>query len=70
MRSLLLILLLANLLLFAWQFDVVRAMVVDARPPHPDQVSAEKLRIIRDTSTRPRRAPASPEPRATAPLSP
>lgn len=70
MRSLLLILLLANLLLFAWQFDVVRGLVVDVRPPaRPEQVNAERLRIIRDTSARTR--PASPaEPRATAPLTP
>ncbi len=69
MRSLLLILLLANLLLVAWQFDVVRAVVVDVGPPHPAQVNAERLRIIRDTSVRSRQ-PSSTESRPTAPLTP
>lgn len=50
MRSLLLILLLANLVLFAAQFDVVRDMARDRPTPRPDQVNAERLRLIRDTS--------------------
>lgn len=57
MRSLLLILLLANLLLFAAQFDVVRDLFRDRAAPRADQVNAERLRIIRDTSTLPSVAP-------------
>jgi hypothetical protein len=56
MRSLLLILLLANLILFAAQFDVIRDLVVDRPAPRPDQLNAERLRIIRDTSSLPRPA--------------
>jgi len=53
MRSVLLILLLANLILFAAQFDVIRDFVRDRPPVRADQVNAERLRIIRDTSNRP-----------------
>lgn|GEM_PF-2205331 len=61
MRSLLLILLLANLILFAGQFDVIRDLVHRDRPPaHPDQINAERLRIIRDTSGRPYSAATRP----------
>ena len=54
MRPLLLILLLANLLLFAAQFEVVRDAISDRPAPRPEQINAERLRIIRDTSTLPR----------------
>lgn len=55
MRSLFLVLLLANLLLFAAQFDVVRNLVWQDRPvARQAPLNAERLRIIRDTSTRPR----------------
>jgi hypothetical protein len=60
-RALFLVLLLANLLVFAAQFDVVRNLVFfwDApAAPRPAQLNAERLRIIRDTSTLPR-APAN-----------
>ena len=57
MRSLLLILLLVNLVLFAAQFDVVRDLIRDRPAPRPDQINAERLRIIRDTSALPRVAP-------------
>jgi hypothetical protein len=60
MRSLFLVLLLANLLLFAWQFDVVRALVsTSEHTAIPTQVNAERLRIVRDTSAMPR-PPATP----------
>jgi hypothetical protein len=59
MRSLFLVLLLANLLLFAAQFDVVRHLVwEDHQAARQPPLNAERLRIIRDTSTRPR-APAA-----------
>jgi hypothetical protein len=52
MRSLFLILLLANLLVFAAQFEDVRALLATSKPPpHATQLNAERLRIIRDTST-------------------
>ena len=54
MRPLFLILLFANLVLFAAQFDVVRDAVSDRPSPRPEQINAERLRIIRDTSTLPR----------------
>ncbi len=69
MRSLFLVLLLANLLVLAAQFDVVRELVSGARPePPPAQLNAERLRIIRDTSLPPR-APvnATPTPAPTSP---
>ena len=54
MRPLLLILLLANLILFAGQFDVIRDFIRSDRPAtRPEQINAERLRIIRDTSGRP-----------------
>ena len=53
MRSLFLILLLANLLVFAAQFKTIRELVTSARPAAPVQLNAERLRIIRDTSGRP-----------------
>ena len=54
MRSLFLLLLLANLLLFAVQFAAVRDFVTGTRAaPRAPQINAEKLRIIRDTSNRP-----------------
>lgn len=53
MRSIFLLLLLANLVFFALQFDVVRGALGGATPPdRPPQVNAERLRIIRDTSMR------------------
>lgn len=59
MRSLFLLLLLANLVVFAAQFPVVRRAVAggdgDARPA---QLNAERLRIIRESSPR-QAAPAS-----------
>jgi hypothetical protein len=61
MRSLLLVLLLANLVLFAGQFDVIRDLVRSDKPPaRPDQINAERLRIIRDTSGRPYNAAPRP----------
>lgn len=53
MRSLFLILLLANLLVFAAQFTAVRAFVTGTQvTPRAAQLNAEKLRIVRDTSNR------------------
>ncbi len=52
MRSLFLVLLLANLLVFAAQFNAIRDLVGGARAPAPVQLNAERLRIIRDTSNR------------------
>ncbi len=52
MRSLFLVLLLANLLVFAAQFNAMRDLVRGARTPPPVQLNAERLRIIRDTSNR------------------
>lgn len=54
MRSLFLVLLLANLVLFAAQFDVVVDLIRDRPVPRADQINAERLRIIRDTSALPR----------------
>ena len=55
MRSLFLVLLLLNLVVFAMQFDTVKHLVVGASAPaRPQQVNAERLRIIRDTSGRTR----------------
>lgn len=54
MRSLFLLLLLANLVCFAVQFDVVRDVWRQPmQPDRPAQVNAERLRLIRDTSARP-----------------
>ena len=66
MRTLFLVLLLANVLLFAAQFEVVRNLVLEARPAQPAPLNAERLRIIRDTSAGPR-TPANPQPAAAAP---
>lgn len=57
MRSLFLILVFANLVLFAAQFDVIRDLVRDQPAPRSDQINAERLRIIRDTSALPRAGP-------------
>ena len=55
MRTLFLILLLANLIVFAAQFDVVRSLVYASdRIAQPPQLNPERLRIIRDTSPRSR----------------
>jgi len=43
--------------LFAAQFDVIRDLVQERSPPRPDQIRAERLRIIRDTSNLPRTGP-------------
>lgn len=65
MRPLFLVLLLANLVFFAAQFDVVRhAVLNEGAQGRPPQIGAERLRIIRDTSVRtpplqPRSEPAS-----------
>ena len=54
MRSLFLFLLLANLVFFALQFDVVRGLVQDssthAREP---SVAAERMRIVKDVPSPP-----------------
>lgn len=58
MRSLFLLLLLANLVCFAVQFDVVRSVWhVPEQPDRPAPINAERLRLIRDTSSRPALAP-------------
>jgi hypothetical protein len=67
MRSLFLILVLANALVVAVQFEGVRELIgVNAHPARPAPLNAERLRIIRDTSTTPRTAPA-PAPAVPAP---
>jgi hypothetical protein len=49
--------------LFVAQFDVVRDLVRDGHPaPRAAQLNAERMRIIHDTSTRPRAPTTSPEP--------
>ncbi len=54
MRSIFLILLLANVVLFAAQFAAVREFVTGTQTlSAPTQLNAERLRIIRDTSNRP-----------------
>lgn len=71
MRSLFLALLLANLLFFALQFDVIRGVFGDAatKPVRPLQVNAERLRIVRDTSSRdvPARPASVPLPQSATP---
>lgn len=52
MRSLFLVLLLANLLLFAIQFDAVHDLLLGARAPVPQQIAADKLRIVRSPEVR------------------
>ena len=59
MRTLLLLLLLANLIVFAGQFTVVRRALLGDSGARPPQVNAERLRIIRDTSVRPAVSPAA-----------
>ena len=59
MRTLLLVLLIANLIVFAGQFAVVRRAVLGDATTRPVQLNAERLRIIRDTSVRPA-VPAPP----------
>ena len=64
MRSLFLILLLANLLFFAIQQNVFGDLVHESRDAsRPASVNAERLRIIRDTS------PRIPSPVRTSPAS-
>ena len=58
MRSLFLLLLLANLIVFAVQFGLVRQVLVSSDAPRLPQLNAEKLRIIRDTTPRPVPAPS------------
>ncbi len=68
MRSLFLILLLANLLFFAVQLNLFGDVVHEshgASPPEP--LNAERLRIVRDTSTGIAPARASPTSAAPAP---
>ena len=50
MRALFLILLLADLIAFAAQFDSVRDLVRESHVARAPQLNAERLRIIRDTS--------------------
>ena len=52
MRSLFLVLLLVNLLVFAAQFNAIRELVMTTKAATPVQLNAERLRIIRDTSPR------------------
>jgi hypothetical protein len=52
MRSLFLVLLLANLLVFAAQFNAIRDLVRTTKAVPNVQLNAERLRIIRDTSNR------------------
>ena len=54
MRALFLILSLANLLFFAAQFDSIRSLLPGSGPAaiRSPQVNAERMRIIRDTSSR------------------
>ena len=53
MRSLFLILLLANLLFFAVQLNVFGDLVHESHDAsRPEPINAERLRVIRDTSVR------------------
>lgn len=64
MRSTFLVLLFANLILFAVQFGAFRNVMQDSDDaPRPVQLNAERLRLIRDTSAG-RPAPAAPVPPA------
>ncbi len=59
MRTVLIVLVIANLIVFAAQFAVVRRAVLgDDSASRPVQLNAERLRIIRDTSVRPVAPPA------------
>jgi len=63
MRSIFLILLLANLLVFAAQFTAVRDFVTGTQVARRAvQLNAEKLRIVRDTSNRTITPPAQAAP--------
>lgn len=63
MRSIFSLLLLANLICFAAQLDVVRDIWQEpSRKDRPAQIDAERLRLIRDTSSR----PVAPKPAATS----
>lgn len=72
MRSLFLVLLLANLLFFAIQLNLFGDLVHEshgAAPPEP--LNAERLRIVRDTSastSTPTRAAPTSAPRASGTL--
>ena len=66
MRSLFLVLLLANLLFFAVQLNLFGDLVHERHDTSLTPINAERLRIVRDTSIRSapatRAAPASPPP--------
>ncbi|MEO8938851.1 MAG: hypothetical protein ABI277_04160 [Burkholderiaceae bacterium] len=63
MRSIFWLLLLANLFCFAIQFDFVRNVWHEPnRKERPAQINGERLRLIRDTSSR----PLEPKPAATS----
>lgn len=69
MRSLLLVLVLANFLFFATQLDVFGNVLHESHDAgRIAQLNAERLRIVRDTSVRP--APAVPSTSATPALVP
>ena len=54
MRSLFLLLLLANLVFFALRFDVVRGLVAESSTPvRQPSVNPERLRIVRDVPATP-----------------
>ena len=64
MRTLFLVLLFANLLFFAVQLDLFGDLVHEAHDPQRlAPVGADRLRIVRDTSTRAVPPPAVPEQR-------
>ena len=64
MRTLFLVLLLANLLFFGIQLDLFGDLVHEAHDPQRlAQLSADRLRIVRDTSTRAVPPPVVPEQR-------
>jgi hypothetical protein len=70
MRSLFLVLVLLNALVFVAQLDGVRELIgSNPQPARPAPLNAERLRVIRDTSATPRApSPASGQaPSATAP---
>lgn len=61
MRSLFLILLLANLVFFASQFDIVRAVVTGRTTAvRPVQINGERMRLVLEAATR-RVTPAAVE---------
>ena len=70
MRSLFLVLVLANALVVAVQFEAVRDLIgTNPHPARPAPLNAERLRIIRDTSATPRPA-APPQPAPASPAAP